>query len=123
MGWEYSGVVGFHLGPLLQGQMRTAKLKSAYNSLVIGSTGLQCKSTYRKSCAANLLMWTDLTLDPSFKVKRRQPNLKVLITCFLLVLEDWDSKPIYRKTWAWNLLEWSYLTLGPSFKVNEDSQR
>ena len=36
MGWESSGVVGFDLGPLLQGQMRTAKLKSAYNSLIIG---------------------------------------------------------------------------------------
>ena len=35
MGWESSGVVGFDLGPLVQGQMRTAKLKSAYNSLII----------------------------------------------------------------------------------------
>ena len=35
MGWE-SGVVGFDLGPLLQGQTRIAKLKSAYNSLIIG---------------------------------------------------------------------------------------
>ena len=25
MGWESSGVVGFDLGPLVQGQMRTAK--------------------------------------------------------------------------------------------------
>ena len=33
MGWESSGVDGFDLGPLLQGQMRIAKLKSAYNSL------------------------------------------------------------------------------------------
>ena len=30
MGWESSGVVGFELGPLLQGQMRIAKLKNAY---------------------------------------------------------------------------------------------
>ena len=37
--WESSGVVGFDLGPLLQGQMRIAKLKSAYNSLIIGPTG------------------------------------------------------------------------------------
>ena len=36
MGWESSGVVGFDLGILFQGQMRTAKLKSAYNSLIIG---------------------------------------------------------------------------------------
>ena len=36
MGWESSGVVGLDLGTLLEGQMRTAKLKSAYNSLIIG---------------------------------------------------------------------------------------
>ena len=35
MGWESSGVVGFDLGPLLQGQMRIPILKSAYNSLII----------------------------------------------------------------------------------------
>ena len=40
MGWESFGVVGFGLGPLLQGQMRIAKLKSAYNSLIIGRRGL-----------------------------------------------------------------------------------
>ena len=39
MFWESSGVVGFDLGPLLEGQMRTAKLKSAYNSLIIGPRG------------------------------------------------------------------------------------
>ena len=40
MGWESSGVVGFDLGPLLQGQMRIAKVKSAYNFLIIGPRGL-----------------------------------------------------------------------------------
>ena len=35
MGWESFGVVRFYLGPLHQGQMRIAKLKSAYNSLII----------------------------------------------------------------------------------------
>ena len=40
MGWESFGVVVFDLGPLLQGQMRIAKLKSAYNSLIIGPRGL-----------------------------------------------------------------------------------
>ena len=36
MGWESSGMVGFDLGPILQGQTKIAKLKSAYNSLIIG---------------------------------------------------------------------------------------
>ena len=40
MGWESSGVVRFDLGPLLQGQSRIAKVKSAYNSLIIGPRGL-----------------------------------------------------------------------------------
>ena len=40
MCWESSGVVGFNLGPLLQGQTRIPKLKSAYNSLIIGPRGL-----------------------------------------------------------------------------------
>ena len=40
MGWESSGVVTFHLGPLLQGQTRIAKLKSANNALIVGRTGL-----------------------------------------------------------------------------------
>ena len=40
MVWESSGVVRFDLGPLLQGQTKIAKLKSAYNSLIIGCTGL-----------------------------------------------------------------------------------
>ena len=40
MGWESLGVVGFDLGPLLQGQTRIVKLKSAYNSLINGGTGL-----------------------------------------------------------------------------------
>ena len=40
MGWESSGVVRFDRGPLLQCQMRIAKLKSAYNSHNIGPEGL-----------------------------------------------------------------------------------
>ena len=40
MGCESFGVVRFDLGPLLQGQTRIAKLKSANNSLIIGHKGL-----------------------------------------------------------------------------------
>ena len=37
-------MVRFDTGPLLQGQMIIAKLKSAYNSLIIGPRGLQCET-------------------------------------------------------------------------------
>ena len=36
MGWDSFGVVRFDLGLLLLGQLRIAKLKIAYNSLIIG---------------------------------------------------------------------------------------
>ena len=42
MGWESFDVATSGLGPLRQGQTRTAKLKSAYNLLIIGPGGLQC---------------------------------------------------------------------------------
>ena len=31
---------------------------------------INVKTTYKKSWAGNLLMWSDLTLGPTFKVKR-----------------------------------------------------
>ena len=40
MDWESFCVVGFDLGPLLQGQMRIAKVKTAYNSHIIAPRGL-----------------------------------------------------------------------------------
>ena len=45
MGWESFDVVRFDLGPLLQGHMRIAKLKSAYNLLSIGPRGVQCETS------------------------------------------------------------------------------
>ena len=69
MGWESSGVVRFDLGPLLQGQMRIAKLKMLITCLVLVLEVWDGKPAYRKSWAGNLLVWSDLTLDPSFNVK------------------------------------------------------
>ena len=68
MSWESFGVVGFDLGPLLRGQMRITKLKSAYNLLLILEV-YNAKPTHKKSWARNLLM-LDLTFGPSLKVKR-----------------------------------------------------
>ena len=68
MGCESSDVVRFDLGPLLQGQTRLAKLKSAYNLLFVLEVFI-VKPTYSKSWAAKFSMRLDLTLGPSFKVK------------------------------------------------------
>ena len=41
-------MVRFNLGPLIQGQTRIAKLKSAYISLIIGPTGLQYETNLQE---------------------------------------------------------------------------
>ena len=72
MGWQSFVVLRFDLGPLLQGQMRIAKVKSAYNSFIIGPIGLQCETNLYK-----IMGWEsfdvvrfDIDIGPSFKVKR-----------------------------------------------------
>ena len=44
MVWEAFDVFRFDLGCLFQGQTRTGKLKSAYNSLIIDPRGLGCQT-------------------------------------------------------------------------------
>ena len=68
MGLESFGVVRFDLGPLLQGKTKMAKLKRAYNSLIIEVYNV--KPTYRKSwdkdenCLVNCIC-TDESKYPS----------------------------------------------------------
>ena len=69
MGWKSFGMVGFDLGPLLQGQTRIANSKVPLTCLLLVLGVWDGKPTYRKSWAGNLLVWLDLTLGPSFKVK------------------------------------------------------
>ena len=44
MGGEFFDVARFDLGSLLEGPTRIAKLKSGYNSLIIGPRALQCET-------------------------------------------------------------------------------
>ena len=63
-------MVRFDRGPLVQGQTRIAKLNRLITHLLVVLEVWDGKPTYRKSCAGNLLVWTDLTLGPFCKVKR-----------------------------------------------------
>ena len=67
MGWECFDVVRFDLGPLLQGLVRTAKFKNAYNLFIIDPRGLQCETNLQ-----DIMGWesSDVRFGPSFKVKR-----------------------------------------------------
>ena len=44
MGLDSFDVVRLDLGPVLQGQTRIPKLKSAYRSLIMGPISLQCET-------------------------------------------------------------------------------
>ena len=70
MGQESFDMVRFDLGPLLRGQTRIAKLKILITRLLLVLEVWDGKPTFRKSWAGNLFVWSDLTLDLSFKVKR-----------------------------------------------------
>ena len=72
MGWDSCDVVGFDLGPLLQGQMRIAKLKINVHitHLLLVQEVLDVQVSYRKSWNRCLLMWSDLTFSHSCKVKQ-----------------------------------------------------
>ena len=116
MGWEsFDGVI-FDVGLLLQGQTRIAKLKSAYNLLSIDPRCLQCE-TYRKPWTGNLMLWSVLTLSPSFKIEQGKPKLKVLRTGLFSVHLVCNVTLTCRKSCAKYLLMWSDLTFGFSFKV------
>ena len=66
---------------LLQGHTKIGKLKVLITRVLLVLEVWDGKPAYRKSWAGNLLVWSDLTFDPSFKVKRGWPNLKVLFYC------------------------------------------
>ena len=69
-------MVGFDLGPCIQGQTRIARLKSAYNSLSMVLEVWDGKQTYKKSWTGNLLVWSDLTFGPLLQGQIRIAKLK-----------------------------------------------
>ena len=81
MGCESVDMVRFDLGTLLQGQMRIAKIESAYNSLIIGDRDL---GWHRKSLARNLLVWSDLTFGPLLQGQMRTAKLKSAYNSFII---------------------------------------
>ena len=66
---ESLGDVRFDLRALLEGRMWSLVPIIVYIFLIIGLRGLDVKTTYRKSCAPNFWVGSDLTFDPYFKVE------------------------------------------------------
>ena len=93
MGWESFDVFRFDLGPFHEGQTRIAKLKSAYNLLIIGPRGLQCETNLQEIMGWESSDVVRFDLDPLLQGQTKTANLKVLTTCLLLFLEVCNVKP------------------------------
>ena len=76
MGSECYGVVRFDLGPPLQSTTRIAKLKSAYNSLVVGPRGLQCETNLQEIMSCEFSDVVRFELRPLFQGQMRIAKLK-----------------------------------------------
>ena len=79
MGWKSSDVFRFDLGPHLQGQTRTAKVKSGYNSLIIGLRGLLCETNFQ-----DIMAWVSsdvITFDLWPPPSRSSDGSLALVSC------------------------------------------
>ena len=97
MGWESSAEVPFDLGSLLQGQVRVAKLKSAYSLLIIASRGLGCETNLLKIMDLESPDMVGFELGRHLQGQLRITKLKSAYNSLILLLEDWDVKPTCRK--------------------------
>ena len=77
MGWESFDVVTFGLGPLLQGQTRIAKPKSAYNLLIIDPRGLQCETNLQEIIGWESSDVVTFDLEPLLQGQTRTAKLKI----------------------------------------------
>ena len=76
MSWESFDVFRFDLRPLLQGQTRIPKLKSAYNSLSIGHTGLGWQTNFQEIMGRESFYVVRFDLGPLLQGQTRIPKLK-----------------------------------------------
>ena len=81
MGWKSSGVDRFYLGPPLQGQTRIAKLKSAYNSLIVGPRGLQCEANLQEIMSCEFSDVVEFDLGPLHRGQKRIGKLIIVGFC------------------------------------------
>ena len=103
MGWESSDVVRFDLEPLLQGQMRTAKLKSAITCLLLILEVCNMEPTYRKSWAGNLLMFVRFDLGLLLQGQTRIAKCKSAYNSLII-----GPNGLLCQTNLWEIMGWDF---------------
>ena len=84
MGWQSSDVFRFDFEPLLQGQTRTAKLESAYNSLIIGPRGLGCETNLKEVMGWESSDVVRFDLEPLLQGQIRTAKLKIAYNSLII---------------------------------------
>ena len=74
-------MVRFNLGSLLQGQMRIAKPKNGYNSLIIGPRGLQCETNLQEIMSCEFSDVVEFDLRPLHRGQKRIAKLIIVGFC------------------------------------------
>ena len=107
MGWEPFGVVRFDIGDLLQGQMRIAKLKCAYNLPIIVPGVLGCDRDLQQIMGWESSNVVRLDLGQLLQGQMRIATFKSAYNSLVIALVVGDMKATYGKSWAGSLLMWS----------------
>ena len=81
MGWKSSVVDRFDLGHPLQGQTRIAKLKSTYNSLIVGPRGLQCETNLQEIISCEFFDVVEFDLGSLHRGQKRIAKLIIVGFC------------------------------------------
>ena len=77
-------MVEFDLGPLLQGQTKIAKVKAAYNSLIIGSRDLGWLTNIEKIIGWESSGVVGFDLGPLFQGQRRIAKVKTAYNSLII---------------------------------------
>ena len=97
----------FDLGPLLKGQRRITKLKSAYNSLIIGPRGLQCETNPKEIMGWESSDVFRFDLWPLFQGQTEEAKLRSAYNLLIIGKCCLSSKP-----WQLSVLRWIHLAFG-----------
>ena len=104
MGCESSDVDRFDLWPFTQGQTKTAKLKSAYNLLIIDPRGLQCETNLWESIGWKSSEVVRFGLGALLQGQTRTAKLKSAYNLLIIGPRGLQCETNLRKSWSGNLM-------------------
>ena len=96
MVWKYSDVFRFDLGSLLRGKTRIAKLKSVYNSLIIGPRLLGCETKLQEIMGWESSDMVRFDLEPHLQGQTTVAKLNSAYNSLIISPRDlgWQNQPL-----------------------------